>query len=64
VTSASDLLERNLDRLLERQRTLITEYFTQSGDLGQADLDESPVSVGFDSADSLAGLRGELRTSR
>jgi len=53
-----DRLERNLDRLLDRQRKLITDYFTESGDLGPADLDTPPVSVGFASADSLAGLRG------
>ena len=61
---ASDRLERNLDRLLERQRMLITEYFTKPGDLGPADPDAPPASIGFDSAESLAGLRGELRTSR
>jgi hypothetical protein len=60
----SDRLERNLDRLLDRQRKLITEYFTESGDLGPADPDAPPVSIGFDSAESLASLRGELRTSR
>jgi hypothetical protein len=43
---------------------LITEYFTKPGDLGPSDPDAPPVSVGFDSAESLAGLRGELRTSR
>jgi hypothetical protein len=61
---ASDRLERNLDRLVERQRMLITEYFTKPGDLGPSDPDAPPVSIGFDSAGSLAGLRGELRTSR
>src|SRR5262249_52691663 len=60
----SDRLERNLDRLLDRQRKLITDYFTQSGDLGTAGLDTPSVSIGFDSAESLAGLRGELRTTR
>ena len=60
----SDRLERSLDQLLERQRKLITSYFTESGDLGPVDLDAPPVSIGFDSAESLAGLRGELRTSR
>jgi hypothetical protein len=59
----SDRLERNLDRLLDRQRKLITDYFTESGDLGPGDLDTSSVSIGFDSAQSLAGLRGELRAS-
>ena len=61
---ASDRLERNLDRLLDRQRKLITDYFTEPGDLDPADLDAPSVSIGFDSAESLAGLRGELRTSR
>jgi hypothetical protein len=66
-TIGSDRLERNLDRLLERQRKLITDYFTQSGGLDMVDgaeLDAPAVSIGFDSAESLAGLRGELRTSR
>jgi hypothetical protein len=62
-----DRLERNLDQLLDRQRKLITEYFTQPGDLGylgHVDLDAPAASIGFDSAESLAGLQGELRTSR
>jgi hypothetical protein len=62
-TIGSDRLERNLHLLLERQRKLITAYFTASGDLGPADQEPSPVSLGFDSAESLAGLRGELRVS-
>ena len=59
-----DRLERNLGRLLDRQRKLITDYFTEPGGPNQVDLDAPSVSVGFDSAESLAALRGELRTSR
>jgi hypothetical protein len=57
-------LERNLDRLLDRQRTLITDYFTQSGGIGVVDLDAPQASISFDSAESLVGMRSELRTSR
>jgi hypothetical protein len=59
-----DRLESSLDRLLERQRKLITDYFTESGGSHVVDLDAPQASIGFDSAESLVGLRSELRTSR
>jgi hypothetical protein len=57
-------LDTHIDQLLERQRKLISEYFAESGALGSfADLapPEPPASLGFDTAQSLTGLRGELR---
>ena len=67
-------LDRHFDQILERQRELISEYFTDSVGLGfdstEAE-EEAPVAspapadasspFGFDSAQSLTGLRGELR---
>ena len=67
-------LDRHFDQILERQRELISEYFTESVGLGfdSTEAEEAaPVAspapadasspFGFDSAQSLTGLRGELR---
>jgi hypothetical protein len=62
-------LDRHFDELLERQRRLIAEYFTESPGPDPAEPDERdkpfeperPAPFGFDTADSLAGLRGDLR---
>jgi hypothetical protein len=60
-------LDRHFDQLLERQRKLISEYFTEAGALGPADTTATAATAdtsapfGFDSAQSLTGLRGELR---
>lgn len=68
VTQAS--LDRHFDQLLERQRRLISEYFRESGGLGAAGAEtqaapgDSPVPFGFDTAESLASLRGELRSAQ
>jgi len=57
----------HFDELLERQRQLISEYFTESAGLGSAEAQDpaatsdTPAPFGFDSAQSLTGLRGELR---
>jgi hypothetical protein len=72
VSQAS--LDRHFDQLLEKQRNLISEYFTESVglDLGSAEAEEAaPVAApapaeasspfGFDTARSLTRLRGELR---
>jgi len=70
VSQAS--LDRHFDQVLERQRQLISEYFTESGALGAAETDtaapvsqagspDAPSPFGFDTAQSLTGLRGELR---
>jgi hypothetical protein len=71
VSQAS--LDRHFDQLLERQRQLISEYFSESAGLDLADgvtpavpaATDTPadpsVPLGFDTAESLAGLRGELR---
>jgi hypothetical protein len=71
VSQAS--LDRHFDRLLERQRQLISDYFSESTGLDLADAvtpaataatdtpADSPAPLGFDTAESLAGLRGELR---
>jgi hypothetical protein len=64
---SQDSLDRHFEQLLERQRELISEYFTESAGLGSAETREpaasadTPVPLGFDSAQSLTGLRGELR---
>jgi hypothetical protein len=69
VSQAS--FDRHFEQLLERQRKLISEYFTESGGLGlgqaetvtadPADPADPSAPFGFDTAESLAGLRGELR---
>jgi hypothetical protein len=71
VSQAS--LDRHFDQLLERQRQLISDYFSESTGLDLADAVTpaapaatdtpagSPVPLGFDTAESLASLRGELR---
>jgi hypothetical protein len=63
VSQAS--LDRHFDELLERQRELITEYFQESGGLAETVAPAAPadpsVPLGFDTAESLAALRGELR---
>jgi hypothetical protein len=63
VSQAS--LDRHFDRLLERQRELISEFFTESGGRGAAAAPVAPADpsspLGFDAAQSLTGLRGELR---
>jgi hypothetical protein len=68
----------HFDELLERQRQLISEYFIESGGLSPADAADpvvpaapvlpaespsSPTPLGFDTAASLAALRGELRNA-
>jgi len=62
--------DRHFDQLLERQRELISEYFKEAGGFGSAEAaaPETPATpagppapLGFDTAESLAGLRGELR---
>jgi hypothetical protein len=65
----------HFDELLERQRELISEYFMESGGLSPADPivpaapalsaepPSSPTPLGFDTAASLAALRGELRNA-
>jgi hypothetical protein len=53
-----DRLERHFDQLLERQRKLISDYFKESSGLGA---EETPPPFGFDTAESLAGLRGGPR---
>jgi hypothetical protein len=55
---SEDRLERHFDQLLERQRKLISDYFKEPSGFG---LTETPPSFGFDTAESLAGLRGGLR---
>jgi hypothetical protein len=55
-------LERHFDELLERQRQLISEYFEESAAApAPAGTGSSAAPFGFDTADSLAALRGELR---
>ena len=66
VSQAS--LDRHFEQLLERQRELISEYFKESLDSAEASTPAEPVApavpsapLGFDTAQSLASLRGELR---
>jgi hypothetical protein len=66
VSQAS--LDRHFEQMLERQRELITEYFQESGGLAETVTPAAPeapeassVPLGFDTAESLAALRGELR---
>jgi hypothetical protein len=63
VSQAS--LDRHFDQLLERQRELISEFFTESGGPGAGAAPVAPADgsspFGFDTAESLTGLRGELR---
>jgi len=69
-------LDRHFDQLLEKQRQLISEYFKESGGVIPSEpvlpatsamplTDEaqpaSAVPLGFDTAASLASLRGDLR---
>ena len=56
-------LDRHFDQLLERQRKLISEYFSQAAGLGAAGT-ATPPSLGFDTAETLAGMRGELRSAQ
>ena len=57
-------LERHFDELLEKQRKLISEYFKESAGLSADEASSgSAAPFGFDSADSLAALRGELRST-
>ena len=68
-------LDTHFDQLLERQRELISEYFMESGGLSPAEAAapivpaapgtpaESPAPHGFDTAESLSGLLGELRNA-
>jgi hypothetical protein len=56
-------LDRHFDQLLERQRKLISEYFQESGAPGPSETSDSDASLGFDTADSLAALRGDLRSA-
>jgi hypothetical protein len=55
-------LDRHFEQLLERQRRLISQYFQAPGPPGSAEPAPPPASLGFDTADSLAALRGELRS--
>jgi hypothetical protein len=57
---STDSLERHFDQLLERQRKLISDYFSESPGPGAA----AAPPVGFDSAESLAGLRGGLHDAQ
>jgi hypothetical protein len=68
VSQAS--LDRHFDQLLERQRELISEYFEEAGGMGSAEAAtpaapvapaDSSAQFGFATAESLTGLRGELR---
>jgi hypothetical protein len=65
VSQAS--LDRHFDQLLERQRKLISEYFKESAGFGSDEIadpgsqDDPSAPLGFDTAESLAGLRGEFR---
>jgi hypothetical protein len=65
-------LDGHFDQLLERQRQLISEYFKESGGVGSdepelpatpPDPPSSAVPLGFDTAESLAALRGDLRSA-
>jgi hypothetical protein len=71
-------LDRHFDQLLERQRQLISEYFKESGGVSLAEpvfpaTPEPPATpegrpasgtpIGFDTAESLASLRGDLRSA-
>jgi len=62
--------DSHFDQLLERQRELISEYFRESVGLGSSGAvipaapeteAEPSASLGFDTAQSLAALRSELR---
>ncbi len=62
--------DRHFDQLLERQRELISEYFQESAGLAGAEAaapaapaapEDMPIPLGFDTAESLTALRGELR---
>jgi hypothetical protein len=53
-------LDRHFEELLERQRRLISEYFQEPS--AAAGVTEPVATLGFDGADSLAELRGELRS--
>jgi hypothetical protein len=72
-------LDRHFDQLLERQRQLISEYFKESGGVippepvlpttpATPPADEaqpaSATPLGFDTAASLASLRGDLRSAQ
>jgi hypothetical protein len=69
-TASQASVDRHFDQLLERQRELISEYFEEAGALGPAE-DVTPAApvalagpsapLGFDTAESLAGLRSDLR---
>jgi hypothetical protein len=74
VSQAS--LDRHFDQLLEKQRKLISEYFNEStgltppdavaavapvGSSAAADPADPAAPFGFDTAESLASLRGDLR---
>jgi hypothetical protein len=61
-----DRLDRHFDELLGRQRKLISDYLKEweSDTDSAAGTDESATPFGFDTAGSLAGLRGGLRGAR
>ena len=78
-TISPEGLDRHFDQLLERQRQLISEYFKESGGVGLADpvLPATPeplttpetrpasgTPLGFDTAATLASLRGDLRSAQ
>ena len=56
-----DRLDRHFDELLDRQRKLISDYLKESPGPSPDAMTESATPFGFASADSLAGLRGDLR---
>ena len=65
-------LDSHFEQLLERQRELIAEYFQESGGLASAGAAQVPeaepsapvIPLGFDTVESLAGLRNELRSTQ
>ena len=65
-------LDSHFEQLLERQRELITEYFRESGGLGSAGTSSEPqaepaaqaIPLGFDTVESLARLRDQLRSAQ
>jgi hypothetical protein len=61
-----DRLDRHFDELLDRQRKLISDYLKEAEEAEEADpaeTAESATPFGFDTAGSLAGLRGGLRSA-
>lgn len=70
-TMSQASVEGNFDRILERQRQLISEYFQESSGLDAFEPDDAAATsadrsapFGFDTAQSLSGLGGDLRGSQ